>query len=153
MRKLMIFCFTILFAVLSALSCLNFAFSALDQVEEDKLMLTIEKPAEQSNSDFLAAIDHALAGVHADLMFRHVDNSGEKSFDVPPCGQFRREIPLSILQNKPYSRFSRPARPHCFRERGVFVHNGTSRIHRPSPSCGFPHAGHLLFPVGRRRAI
>ena len=40
MRKLMIFCFTILFAVLSALSCLNFAFSALDQVEEDKLMLT-----------------------------------------------------------------------------------------------------------------
>ena len=77
MRKLMIFCFTILFAVLSALSCLNFAFSALDQVEEDKLMLTIEKPAEQSNSDFLADIDHALAGVHADLMFRHVDNSGE----------------------------------------------------------------------------
>ena len=79
MRKLMIFCFTILFAVLSALSCLNFAFSALDQVEEDKLMLTIEKPAEQSNSDFLADIDHALIGVHADLMFRHVDNSGEKS--------------------------------------------------------------------------
>ena len=35
MRKLMIFCFTILFAVLSALSCLNFAFSSLDQVEED----------------------------------------------------------------------------------------------------------------------
>ena len=79
MRKLMIFCFTILFAVLSALSCLNFAFSSLDQVEEDKLMLTIEKPAEQSNSDFLADIDHALAEVHADLMFRHVDNSGEKS--------------------------------------------------------------------------
>lgn len=79
MKKLMIFCFTILFAVLSALSCLNFAFSALDQVEEDKLMLIIEKPAEQSNSKFLADIDHALAGVHADLMFRHVDNSGEKS--------------------------------------------------------------------------
>lgn len=79
MRRLMIFCFTILFVVLSALSCLNFAFSSLDQVEEDKLMLTIEKPAEQSNSDFLTDIDHALAGAHADLMFRHVDNSGEKS--------------------------------------------------------------------------
>ena len=39
MKKLMIFCFTILSVILSALSCFNFAFVALDQIEEDKITL------------------------------------------------------------------------------------------------------------------
>lgn len=36
MKKLMTFCFIILFSVLSALSCFNFAFDALDRIERDK---------------------------------------------------------------------------------------------------------------------
>lgn len=79
MKKLMIFCFTVLFVVLSVLSCFNFAFEALDQIEEDKITLTINKPEELSNERFLADIDNALAEINADIMFRHVDNSGEKS--------------------------------------------------------------------------
>lgn len=37
MKKLLILCFTIFFSILSALSCFNFAFEALDQIEEDKV--------------------------------------------------------------------------------------------------------------------
>ena len=79
MRKLMTFCFTVLLTVLSALSCFNFAFEALDQIEGDKSMLTIGKPAEMPNDRFLASIDDALAEIHADIMFRYVDNTGEKA--------------------------------------------------------------------------
>lgn len=79
MKKLMIFCFTILSVILSALSCFNFAFVALDQIEEDKITLIVNKPEEVSNASFLADIDNALAEINADIMFRYVDNSGEKS--------------------------------------------------------------------------
>ena len=45
MKKLMTFCFIILFSVLSALSCFNFAFDALDRIERDKITIVIEKPS------------------------------------------------------------------------------------------------------------
>ena len=61
MKKLMIFCFTILSVILSALSCFNFAFVALDQIEEDKITLIVNKPEEVSNASFLADIDNALS--------------------------------------------------------------------------------------------
>lgn len=63
MKKLMTFCFIILCSVLSALSCFNFAFDALDRIEEDKISIVIEKPGSTSNMDFLAEIDHALEKV------------------------------------------------------------------------------------------
>lgn len=53
MKKLMTFCFIILFSVLSALSCFNFAFDALDRIERDKITIVIEKPSNISATDFL----------------------------------------------------------------------------------------------------
>lgn len=75
----MIFCFILLFSVLSALSCFNFAFDALDQIEADKISIVIEKPESISNTDFLAEIDHALETVNADIMLRCVENVGDKA--------------------------------------------------------------------------
>lgn len=79
MKKQMIFCFILLFSVLSALSCFNFAFDALDQIEADKISIVIEKPESISNTDFLAEIDHALETVNADIMLRCVENVGDKA--------------------------------------------------------------------------
>lgn len=79
MKKIMIFCFIILFSVLSALSCFNFAFDALDRIEEDKITIVIEKPESISNMDFLAEINHALKVSNADIMLRRVENTDGKS--------------------------------------------------------------------------
>lgn len=79
MKKLMTFCFIILFSVLSALSCFNFAFDALDRIEEDKISIVIEKPESISNTDFLAEIDHALETANADIMLRCVENVDDKA--------------------------------------------------------------------------
>lgn len=78
MKKLMTFCFIILFSVLSALSCFNFAFDALDRIEEDKISIVIEKSESISNTDFLTEIDHALETVNADIMLRCVENVDDK---------------------------------------------------------------------------
>ena len=74
MKKLMTFCFVILCGVLSALSCFNFAFDALDQIEKDKISIVIDKPESINNTDFLAEIDHTLETVNADIMLRCVQN-------------------------------------------------------------------------------
>ena len=79
MKKLMTFCFVILFSVLSALSCFNFAFDALDRIEEDKISIVIEKPENINNTDFLAEIDHALETAKADIMLRCVENVDDKA--------------------------------------------------------------------------
>ena len=79
MKKLMTFCFVILCGVLSALSCFNFAFDALDRIEEDKISIVIEKPESISNTDFLAEIDHALETANADIMLRCVENVDDKA--------------------------------------------------------------------------
>lgn len=74
----MTFCFAILFSVLSALSCFNFAFYALDQIEKDKITIIIEKPESISNTDFLTEIDDAVKRVDADIMLRQVENLNGK---------------------------------------------------------------------------
>lgn len=79
MKKLMTFCFIILFAVLSALSCFNFAFEALDQIEEDKITINIEKPDGISNSEFIAEIDRVTEELNTDIMMRRVENTDGKS--------------------------------------------------------------------------
>lgn len=73
MKKLMTFCFIILFSVLSVLSCFNFAFDALDRIEGDKITIVIEKPESITNADFLAEIDCVLETVNADIMLRQVE--------------------------------------------------------------------------------
>ena len=79
MKKLMTFCFVILCGVLSSLSCFNFAFEALDQIEEDKVTVVIDKPINVTNEDFLAQIDTVLEAENVDIMFRHIDIQGAKS--------------------------------------------------------------------------
>lgn len=73
MKKLMTFCFIILFSILSVLSCFNFAFDALDRIEGDKITIVIEKPESITNADFLAEIDCVLETVNADIMLRQVE--------------------------------------------------------------------------------
>lgn len=79
MKKLVTFCFSILFSVLSALTCFNFSFEALDQIESDKSTIIIEKPDNISNEVFLSAIDDALRIIGADIMFRHIDKADGKT--------------------------------------------------------------------------
>ena len=64
MKKLMIFCFSILFTVLSALSCVNFSLVAVERMEKDKATILIEEPAGMSNKDLLARLSDAF-GRHA----------------------------------------------------------------------------------------
>ena len=52
MKKLMIFCFSILFTVLSALSCVNFSLDAVERMEKDKATILIEEPEGMSNKDW-----------------------------------------------------------------------------------------------------
>ena len=70
MKKLMTFCFIILFCVLSALSCFNFAFDALDRIERDKITIVIEKPSNISATDFLGEIERVTEELHTDIVWR-----------------------------------------------------------------------------------
>lgn len=79
MKKLMTFCFIILFSVLSALSCFNFAFDALDRIERDKITIVIEKPSNISATDFLGEIDRVTEELHTDIMLRRVENKNGKA--------------------------------------------------------------------------
>ena len=79
MKKLMTFCFIILFSVLSALSCFNFAFDALDRIERDKITIVIEKPSNISATDFPGEIDRVTEELHTDIMLRRVENRNGKA--------------------------------------------------------------------------
>lgn len=79
MKKLMTFCFIILFSVLSALSCFNFAFDALDRIEEDKITIVIEKPDGIDNVEFLTEINQVTDELHTDIMLRRVESVDGKS--------------------------------------------------------------------------
>lgn len=79
MKRLMTFCFIILFCVLSALSCFNFAFDALDRIEADKIAIVIEKPENISNANFLAELNSKMKEIHADIMLRQVEYTGNKA--------------------------------------------------------------------------
>lgn len=78
MKKLMTFCFIILFSVLSALSCFNFVFDALDRIEEDKITIVIEKPDGIDNAEFLSEINRVTEKLHTDIMLRRVENVNGK---------------------------------------------------------------------------
>lgn len=79
MKKLMTFCFIILFSVLSALSCFNFAFDALDRIERDKITIVLEKPSNISATDFLGEIERVTEELHTDIMLRRVENRNGKA--------------------------------------------------------------------------
>jgi len=82
MRKLMILCFWVLTIALSALAGFNFAFSALETVEGNKTVISIEKPQSVEATVFLMQIDRTLETLDQDIMVRYIDVSGEKDHYV-----------------------------------------------------------------------
>lgn len=82
MRKLVIISFWVLTIALSALAGVNFAYSALETIEGDKTIITIEKPQTVDVTVFLTQIDQALESLDQDIMVRYIDVSGEKDHYV-----------------------------------------------------------------------
>ncbi|HCU57986.1 MAG TPA: hypothetical protein DF984_07190 [Anaerolineaceae bacterium] len=78
----MILCFWVLTISLSALAGVNFAFSALETVEGDKTVISIEKPQTVDATVFLMQIDRTLETLNQDIMVRYIDVSGEKDHYV-----------------------------------------------------------------------
>lgn len=78
MKKLMTMSFIILFSVLSVLSCINFSYNTLEDIEKDKQTITIEKTSNITNEAFLKNIDEAVGNINQDIMYRYVDVSGKK---------------------------------------------------------------------------
>lgn len=78
MKKLMTMSFVILFTVLTVLSYINFAYDSLEQIENDKQTIVIEKPNNITNDEFLTSIDSALGAIDQDIMYRYVDVTGDK---------------------------------------------------------------------------
>lgn len=78
MRKLMSLCFVILFTVLAVLSCINYSYDGVDRIERDKQRITIEKPENITNEQFLKELASAVKSVDADIMYRYVDLAGDK---------------------------------------------------------------------------
>ena len=72
MKRLMFFCFCLLFIVLSALSFLNFDSIAIHTMESDMAVMTITKPQGMDNVYFLTSVDKALEKQGADIMMRIV---------------------------------------------------------------------------------
>lgn len=72
MKRLMFFCFCLLFIVLSALSFLNFDSIAIHTMESDMAVMTITKPQGMDNVYFLTSLDKALEEQSADIMMRIV---------------------------------------------------------------------------------
>ena len=73
MKRLMFFCFCLLFIVLSALSFLNFDSIAIHTMESDMAVMTITKPQGMDNAYFLTSLDKALEEQSADIMMRIVE--------------------------------------------------------------------------------
>ena len=82
MRKLLIVCFLVLTITLSALAGVNFAYSALETIEGDKTVISIEKPQAVDVTMFLMQIDHVLEDLDQDIMVRYIDVSGDKDHFV-----------------------------------------------------------------------
>ena len=70
MKRLVVFCFCLLFGVLSALSILNFDGEAVGAMEGKMSRMMIVKPQGMDNTYFLTAIDNALKDKNADIMMR-----------------------------------------------------------------------------------
>ena len=79
MKKLMSLCFIILFTVLAVLSCINYSYDGVDRIEQDKQRITIEKPDNITNEQFLNELAFTVERVGADIMYRYVDMSEDKA--------------------------------------------------------------------------
>lgn len=78
MKKIKNICFILLLVVISILSIVNYSYSTLDMIEQDKTILSIEKPETLTNNEFLIEISECLEEKDIDIMYRHIDISGKK---------------------------------------------------------------------------
>ena len=78
MRKLMGLCLFMLLMIFSILSFINYSYDSVESIERDKETITINKPINESNNQFLKNIDAALQKIGADIMYRYIDVSNEK---------------------------------------------------------------------------
>ena len=133
MKKLMTFCFVILCGVLSALSCFNFAFDALDQIEKDKISIVIDKPESINNTDFLAEIDHAL-----EISSQKSTIRWKRSMQTLCCAAFK------MWKVKPTINISRPAIPQTFWMSAPVpeaISWKMANVFPPQPPLGIPSIG------------
>ena len=78
MRKLMFFAFAVLFSVLAVLSLLNYSNDGAEMIQIDKEIITIIKPPDITNEQFLNDIDYALSEINADIMYRYISVINDK---------------------------------------------------------------------------
>ena len=122
MKRLMVLCFAILFLVLSILGILNYSFYSVEKIEQDKIRISISKPENETNTEFLNNIATAVQGLDADIMFRQVStNSGKTVYsyyvtthtndflDVPgeiKCSKVSDSVCLSTNKIPGYENYS-----------------------------------------------
>lgn len=78
MKKLKQACLALLAIVVAILSIVNYSFDTQDVIEKDKEIISIKKPNNISNQEFLNNVGTALEEEGIDIMYRYVDVSGEK---------------------------------------------------------------------------
>lgn len=79
MKKLITLCFSILFSMLSILAFLNFSFESEEKVEIGMQTISIEKPANVTNQEYIHTLNTVLENINCDIMFKFVDVTGDKT--------------------------------------------------------------------------
>lgn len=79
MKKLITLCFSILFSMLSILAFLNFSFESEEKVEMGMQTISIEKPANVTNQEYIHTLNTVLENINCDIMFKFVDVTGDKT--------------------------------------------------------------------------
>ncbi len=78
MKKIKNICLILLLIVISILSFVNYSYNTLDIIEQDKTILSIEKPETLTNNEFLIEISKCLEENNIDIMYRYLDVTGNK---------------------------------------------------------------------------
>ena len=78
MKKLTTLCFGILFSLLSILAYLNFAFDSEEKMEMGMQTISIEKPTDITNEEYINSLSNLLENIGYDMMFKFVDVTNDK---------------------------------------------------------------------------
>lgn len=103
MKRLMNLSYTLLVAVLIILSSVNFPYEIRERIEEQKQLITIEKPEEVENKEFLKTIEETVKGLNTDIMYRYVKVYGSdleyEYYRTAYTSTFVKKSFENILQN------------------------------------------------------
>ncbi|MBP3596174.1 MAG: hypothetical protein J6J60_02075 [Clostridia bacterium] len=78
MKKLIIICYVILFSMLSILAFLNFSFENEEKIEKNMQIISIEKPVDSTNQEYINTLNTISKNIECDIMFKFVDVTGDK---------------------------------------------------------------------------